>query len=72
MTDPLILVSLSSAGLVAVSLAGIAGLRGWTGWLELRRIELERGRRPSPARSELRELRERVRRLEAIASGVDL
>lgn len=51
-------------------------LRAWRGWLELRRSELAG---PSPAedddvglRIELAAVRERLKRLEAIASGVEL
>ncbi len=80
MNDPLALIGLASAGLVAFALMGAAALRGWTGWLELKRLELSTApgagetRLPSPtaARIELAALKERVRRLEAIASGVDL
>ena len=59
---------------------GYAALQGWRDWVALKREELERGAVPSPrkpttpagARIELADLRERVRKLEAIASGVDL
>ena len=56
-----------------LALVSAAALRGWQGWLELRRLELDGGRRaPAPARRpELTELRDRVRRLEAIANGID-
>jgi hypothetical protein len=74
MIDPASLVALSGSGLVAIGLASAAGLKGWTGWLELRRLELagRRGggrRTASGARIELADLRERVKRLEAIANG---
>jgi hypothetical protein len=77
MLDPTSLVALSSFGLVAVGLASAAGLKGWTGWLELRRLELagRRGgaaRAASGARTEVADLRERVKRLEAIANGAQL
>ena len=61
----------------ALAMLSIAALRGWEGWLQLRRIELAegRGRRraPSPAaaRLDLADLKDRVRRLEAIANGVE-
>jgi hypothetical protein len=77
MTDPASLVALSASGLVAVGLAAAAGLRGWTDWLEVRRLELS-GRRGVPGRTapsgrvELADLRERVRRLEAIANGAEV
>ncbi|HYW16366.1 MAG TPA: hypothetical protein VE891_09475 [Allosphingosinicella sp.] len=71
MTDSASLAALTGSGLLAVGLASAALLKGWYGWLELRRIELEArgGGKGSKARPDLAELRARVRRLEAIASG---
>ena len=74
MTDPISLVALSAAGLAAVAMASFAALHGWRGWLELKRLDLggasgEGPRAPSVSRTEITTLRERVRRLEAIASG---
>jgi len=74
MNDPASLAALSGSGLLAIGLLSAALLRAWHGWLELRRIELNRrgGGAASSARGggEVRELRERVRRLEAIANGL--
>jgi hypothetical protein len=75
MADPASLAALTGSGLLAVGLASGALLKAWFGWLELRRIEIEarggrRGKRPG-ARPELADLRARVRRLEAIASGAE-
>ncbi|MEE4316641.1 hypothetical protein [Erythrobacter dokdonensis] len=78
--DPtLIMTGGSLIGLVVIA---AALLRGWQGWLELKRLELERagaGNAQSEdnpglgtARIELADLRERIRKLEAIASGVEL
>ena len=77
--DPtLVLTGGSVIGLVIVA---AALLRAWQGWLELKREELSR----TPARHgvdertglgtariELSDLKERIRKLEAIASGVEL
>ncbi len=74
MTDPNI-VTLSLAGLAALGMASLAALKGWQGWLEVRRLEIGgRGDMPvSPtSRIELADLKERVRKLEGIAAGVDL
>ncbi len=71
MYDPASLAALSGSGLLAIGLTSAALLKAWHGWLELRRTELARrggGKEPS-GRPELAELRARVRRLEAIASG---
>lgn len=54
-----------------------AGLRAWRGWLDLRRLELA-SRAGADAkgdvglRIELAAVRERLKKLEAIASGVEL
>jgi len=72
MTDPTLLV-FAFAATLALALLSAAALRGWQGWLELRQLELSGGRSApgarAPARAELTELRDRVRRLEAIANG---
>ena len=72
---------------VVIAVAGLAGLlilvnaalRGWQGWLALKERELDRhqpeiegGAGSGTARIELADLKERIRKLEAIASGVDL
>ena len=79
MTDPIIPATIAAAALVGLIVVALAGLKAWHEWLELRRLELE-GRRgggepqssPTGARIELADLRERVRKLEAIAAGVEL
>lgn len=55
---------------LAVALISAAGLRAWRQWLEVKRLELA-GTAAGP-RSELGELRRRVRRLEALANGIEL
>jgi len=79
MTPSLIL---ALAALAAVAIVALAGLKGWQGWLALKLRELEhlpaapreieRGVSAAGGRIELADLKERVRRLEAIAAGVDL
>jgi hypothetical protein len=76
-SDPIGLIVLSSAGLFAVAIAAAAMLKGWQGWLEVKRLQLSgpSALRPSGAtkgRIELADLRERVRKLEAIANGTEL
>ena len=76
MTDAASLLTLASVGIVGFAIASAAMLRGWRDYLALKRLELEQpegSRRSSPAagRHELQSLKERVRKLEAIASGVD-
>jgi hypothetical protein len=74
MNDPASLAALSGSGLLAIGLASAALLKAWHGWLELRRTELaerRRGARRPGGRLEVADLRERVRRLEAIANGAE-
>jgi hypothetical protein len=76
MRDPATLVAVLAAAVVALAMLSLAALKGWDGWLQLRRHELDRSaqRRTPPAGAagaELAELKERVRRLEAIANGAE-
>ncbi|MFS0737050.1 hypothetical protein ABC347_08365 [Sphingomonas sp. 1P06PA] len=79
MTEASLWLIAAGAGIVALLIATQAALKGWRGWLDLRRMELELGREPVAAsgpstasRIELADLKERIRKLEAIAAGVDL
>jgi hypothetical protein len=80
--DPtLVMTGGSLIGLVVIA---AALLRGWQGWLDLKARELDRtapaaaaaqpdeGSGMGTARIELADLKERIRKLEAIASGVEL
>lgn len=76
MGDATTLAVVAVAGLSALLILIAALLQGWRGWLDLKREELtmrEAGpATPSPgARIALADLKERVRRLEAIANGVE-
>ncbi len=73
---------MTSGSLIAIVVVAAALLRAWQGWLELKRQELARTAHHHPAtadgssigtaRIELADLKERIRKLEAIASGVEL
>ncbi|WP_370177085.1 hypothetical protein [Alteriqipengyuania sp.] len=71
---------IAATSLLGVALVAAALLRAWEGWLSLKRRELEaagQGRRdPDDTRGSgpiaLADMRERIRKLEAIANGVDL
>ncbi|AUW59098.1 hypothetical protein C1T17_14355 [Sphingobium sp. SCG-1] len=82
MQDPLIYLTIAMSGLSAIAIVAMTALRGWNGWLDLKRAELLR---PEPQRNdgesatasvgsriEVADLKERIRKLEAIAAGVDL
>ncbi|HYI65020.1 MAG TPA: hypothetical protein VEW71_09060 [Allosphingosinicella sp.] len=77
MGDPTTMITLASASLAGLSIATFAGLRGWQGWLEVKRLELagttrREGRSPAGDMIEMADLKERVRKLESIASCIDL
>ena len=69
---------LAASGLIAVAMLSVAALRGFTSWIEYKKIELECGRGPvngapsASGRIEIADVKERLRKLEAIAAGVDL
>ena len=70
---------IAASGLCAVAIIAMTGLRGWQGWLSLKtreldlhRPEIEGGSASGMARIEIADLKERIRKLEAIAAGVDL
>jgi hypothetical protein len=75
--EPISIGLLSASLLAGLGGASWAGLRAWHGWLELKRFELthdaaDRTLPPANGRIEIADLRERVRKLEAIAAGIDL
>ena len=70
-----------------IGILAYAGLKGWNGWLALKRAELElvagqRGTGSASAESigsvsaatriDVADLKERIRKLEAIAAGIDI
>jgi hypothetical protein len=80
MTSTLIL---AATILAVTAMVCIAAARAWRGWLDLKRLELAARKAPSDAvqeaaeddvgvRIELAAVRERLKKLEAIASGVEL
>ena len=69
---------IATAALLGLMVIAATALKGWQGWLELKNRELDRTHPDShqagtgAARIEIADLKERVRKLEAIAAGVDL
>lgn len=83
MNSPDFYMIMAVAGLAAIGMVAAACLAGWRGWLALKRQELslagQHAHDHAPvatgnasARIELADLKERIRKLEAIAAGVDL
>ena len=75
--DPITISVLAASVMLGLGGASVAGLKAWSGWLELKKMELaqmtgDRGLPPATGRIEIADLRERVRKLEAIAAGIDL
>jgi len=75
--EPISVALVGVSVLLAIGLACVAGLKGWQSWLDYKRLELasqtgDHGLPPATGRIELADLKERVRKLEAIAAGIDL
>ena len=73
----------AAVALTALGIVSLAALRGWRDWIQLKREELAAGHAAIAAahdpavphagsRIEIADLKERLRKLEAIAAGVDL
>ncbi|WP_394729016.1 hypothetical protein [Altererythrobacter sp. GH1-8] len=77
MLEPTVIIAATC--LVGMCVTALALLKAWQGWLSLKLRELdnapheiEGGLGASAARIEIADLKERIKKLEAIASGVDL
>jgi hypothetical protein len=75
--EPLTVALIGASVLLAMGLACVAALKGWQAWLDFKRLELasqtgDHSLPPATGRIELADLKERVRKLEAIASGIDI
>ena len=84
MTDQMLYLTSASLGFLSVAVMSLVALNGWRDWVNLKRFEIEhagaghvRGdssgsSQDTASRIEIADLRERLRKLEAIAAGVDL
>jgi hypothetical protein len=75
--DPTTIGMVSASLLAGLGASSWAGLKAWNGWLDLKRFELtheaaDRGLPPASGRIEMADLKERIRKLEAIAAGIDM
>lgn len=71
----------AAVALSALAIVSLVALRGWRDWIQLKRDELAAGHVAvahdatvphAGSRIEIADLKERLRKLEAIAAGVDL
>ena len=78
MFEPTIVIAIGM--IVSLAIVAYSALKGWHAWLALKERELDAGTGPrtvpddtsvGAARIEISDLKERIRKLEAIASGVD-
>ena len=80
MTDPGFYMTMAGTALAGVAILAYATLTGWRGWLsyKLEQLHAVGDANAGPAlpnasaRIEIADLKERIRKLEAIAAGVDL
>ncbi len=78
MIDPFVTITLALTALAALALVALVGLKGFNGWLDLKRTEIATAQSHSDApapitsRIDIADLKERIRKLEAIAAGVDI
>lgn len=77
--DPSFYIIVGAFAVLSVGIISSIGLRGWRDWIALKHAELDVTRRASDApvpsatsRIEVADLKERVKRLEAIAAGIDI
>lgn len=67
--------TLAFASLVGLAILARTALTAWNGWLDLQRSQLARpadGTAQALGMIDLSDIKERLRKLEAIAAGVDL
>jgi hypothetical protein len=79
MQDPVFYLTMAATSLIGTIALALIALKGWTGWLDLKKAEIGQPGAatdafpPSAAaRIEVADLKERIRKLEAIAAGVEL
>jgi hypothetical protein len=79
MDNPALLMTFAATSLLSIAMLCLVGLKGFTAWIGLKQAELQvigGGAAAIPpsatSRIEVADLKERIRKLEAIAAGVDL
>lgn len=68
-------VTMSVTTIIGLTILGLISLKAFRAWIDFKQLELNQ-RMPSPPstaqRIDVADLKERIRKLEAIASGVDI
>ena len=77
MQDPALILTISAFALIGTTVVSLIALRGWRDWITLKSRELDNVRDNSAvpsasSRIEVADLKERIKKLEAIAAGVEL
>ncbi len=77
MENPALYLTMALTGFAALTMLALVGLKGFSAWLDLKRAELASGHHEAPpstvaSRIDIADLKERIRKLEAIAAGVDI
>lgn len=79
MQEPMIILTIAAASLLGIVIVSATILRLWRDWMQYKQSELRLSHSGDTlpasnanARIELADLKERLRKLEAIAAGVDL
>lgn len=76
MPEPTFYLLTAAFAVIGVTAVSLVALRGWRDWITLKTKELDQKREDAPpsttSRIEVADLKERIRKLEAIAAGVEL
>ena len=76
MHEPALYLITAAFSLIGLTVVSLVALRGWRDWIALKSREIEQHREDHPpsatSRIEVADLKERIRKLEAIAAGVEL
>ena len=76
MPEPSLYLMTAAFTMIGLTVVSLVALRGWRDWISLKTRELDQLRDDSPpsatSRIEVADLKERIRKLEAIAAGVEL
>ncbi|VAV93619.1 hypothetical protein MNBD_ALPHA04-1675 [hydrothermal vent metagenome] len=76
MQEPAFYIITAAFSLIGITVISLVALRGWRDWITLKARELDMHKEDHPpsatSRIEVADLKERIRKLESIAAGVEL